>query len=51
MDPELKKLLDEHMADCPHCTRDTVNADGNAELGSYCQAAMNIIVRYMFPGV
>lgn len=40
--------LAQHLAAGTECKPDTFDADGNAELGSYCQKAVAIIVRQEF---
>jgi hypothetical protein len=39
-----------HLATCAECKPDTIDADGNAELGSYCRVAMDIIIAHMTQG-
>lgn len=40
---KLAQLLDDHMATCSECTRDSIDADGYAKLGEYCPVACQII--------
>jgi hypothetical protein len=36
--------LAQHVAACSECKPDTIDKDGNAHLGTYCQVAMDIII-------